>query len=201
MVFYEKENLKVRIVEEKDIPYILKYFEENNFNCDFETGSLKPSKEKFKSIIEDIISGKDKTETILVLEKDNIAIGYLSCFVEYDRMTLGHIAVKKEERNNGYGKLLTKIALKIAANENRDVVLKCYYKNNSYLKELGFKTTDNFFYIWNGKKEKNEYPIIFMTCEEYSKMKEEKMKEDLENWKKFLNSDIFNSFISDNKKL
>ena len=152
MVFYEKENIKVRIVEEKDIPYILKYFEENDFNCDIETGALRPSKEKFKSIMEDIISGEDKTETVLVLEKDGIAIGYLSCFVEYDRLNLGHIAVKKEERNNGYGKLLTKIAINIASNENRDVVLSYYYKNNSYLKDLGFKTKDNFFYIWSEKK-------------------------------------------------
>lgn len=148
--------------------------------------------------MEDIISGEDKTETVLVLEKDGIAIGYLSCFVEYDRLNLGHIAVKKEERK--YGKLLTKIALNIASNENRDVVLSCYYKNNSYLKDLGFKTKDDFFYIWSEKKVKNDYPIIFVTCEEYKKMNEEQRKQDLEKWKNFLESSFFDLYINNSKK-
>lgn len=157
MVLYQKDNIKVRIVEEKDIPYVLKYFEENNFNCDYETGALRPSTYQFENIIRKIINGEDRTENVLVLEKDNVCIGYLSCYVSYDRMHLGHIAVKKEERNKGYGKILTIVALKIASNENRDVSLMCYYRNNSYLKTLGFNTNDNVHYLWKGKKEKMNF--------------------------------------------
>lgn len=195
MVLYEKEDIKVRIVEERDIPYILKYFSENNFNCNYENGALRPSVSQFEKIARDVINCEDKTQTILVVEKDKIAIGYLSCYVEYDRMHLGHIAVKKEERNNGYGRLLTLIALKIASNENRDVVLQCYYKDNSYLKKIGFNTKDNIHYIWNGKKEKNEYPIIFMTYDEYKKKEEEKLQKELESYRNLLDSDFMKNIM------
>lgn len=195
MTLYQKDNIKVRIVEEKDVPYILKFFNENSFNCDFETNSLRPSTFQFEEIIREVIKGECLTETVLVLEKDNICIGYLLCYIEYDRMHLGHIAIKKNERNKGYGKLLTIIALKIASNENRDVSLTCYYKNNSYLKSLGFNTSDNIHYLWKGPKVRNEYPIIFMTNEEYKKMKELEMEKELADWTNFLNSDFMSDFL------
>lgn len=192
MVLYEKNNVIIRTIEEKDISYVLKYFDENSFNCDYETGSLRPSTFQFEEIIRKIINGECKTETILILEKDSICIGYLSCYISYSKMHLGHIAVKKEERSKGYGKLLTLIALKIASNENRDVILTCYYKRNRYLRSLGFTSSDNIHYIWNSQKEKNDFPIIFMTNEEYKKTKEKEREKEDEEWINFLNSDLMN---------
>ncbi len=190
MVLYEKNNVIVRTIEEKDILYVLKYFDENSFNCDFETSSLRPSAYQFEEIIRKIINGECKTEAVLVLEKNNICIGYLSCYISYSNMYLGHIAVKKEERSKGYGKLLTLIALKIASNENRDVFLTCYYRKNRYLRSLGFTSSDNIHFMWNGQKEKNDFPIIFMTNEEYEEMREKEMEKEDEEWSDFLESDL-----------
>lgn len=190
MILYRNRNkkIKIRIVEERDIPYILKYFKENDFNCDYGTGALRPSNYEFEEIIREVINKKDRTQTVLVIEKDGECIGYLACHVSYDRMRLGHMAIKKEERNNGYGKLLITVALKIASNENRDVSLTCYYGNKSYWKILEFDTTDNVHYYCDVKKERNSYPTIFMTCEEFKQMREIEAQEELEEWGNFLGS-------------
>ena len=45
------------------------------------------------------------------------------------------IADEKKERRQGYGQLLTKIAILVGENEDRDVSLRCHYPNK-YLKKL-----------------------------------------------------------------
>ena len=136
MNLYNRDGISVSTIEEKDKEKVLEYFSENTFNCDSETGGLRPTNEQFMQIMEGIISGEDDENSILVLRKAGDIIGYESMYVEYDRLNIGHIAVKKSERGKGYGELLTKLAILIAENEDRDVGLYCQYSNNSYFKNL-----------------------------------------------------------------
>ena len=105
-----------------------------------------------------IISGENKTENILVLKKKEEVIGYESMFVQYDRLVIGHIAVKKSERNQGYGELLTSLAIQIAENDDRDVTLYCDHRNK-YFSKLKLDSKDGIHYIHRNEGIKNNRNI------------------------------------------
>ena len=81
MNLYNKDGIIVSIIEEQDKEKVLEYFSENTFNCDRETGALRPTNEQFMRIMEGIISGEDDENSILVLKKDGEVIGYESMYV------------------------------------------------------------------------------------------------------------------------
>lgn len=191
MNLYNKDGIIVSTIEEEDKDKVLEYFSENTFNCDYETGALRPTNAQFMQIMEDIISGEDDESSILVLRKDGEVIGYESMHVEYDRLNIGHIAVKKSERGKGYGELLTRLAILIAENEDRDVGLYCQYPNNSYFKKLGLETKDNIHYLYKRKGIKTEgLPKLFVSVSDYEKRQDEKMAKETKRFAEFLNSDI-----------
>ena len=186
MEIYNKDRIKISTIEESDKDKVLKYFSENSFNCDYESGALRPTNRQFTQIMDDIISGKDDKNNILVLKKDNEVIGYESMFVEFDRLIIGHIAVDNAERNNGYGELLTKIAILIAENEDRDVTLYCNHKNK-YFDRLKLETIDNMHYIYKRQGIKTKgLPKLFVSVDEYKKRNEQKNKLELERYENFL---------------
>lgn len=186
MELYKKDNISISTIEEKDKEKVLKYFSENTFNCDAETGSLRPTNYQFNQIMDEIILGKDDESNIFVLKKDNEVIGYESIFVEYDRLTIGHIAVDKNERGNGYGELLIKIAILIAENDDRDVTVYCNYRNNVFSK-IGFEGIDNIHFIYKRKGSKNELlPKLFVSVEEYKKREEQKIIDNTKQFGEFL---------------
>ena len=132
-----------------------------------------------------IISGDDENN-ILVLKKNNEVIGYESIFVSYDRLVIGHIAVDKMHRNNGYGELLTKIAILIAENDDRDVTLYCNHKNK-YFSKLKLESTDNIHYIYKRQGIKTQtLPKLFVSVGEYKIRQEEKMKLEVEKFSNFM---------------
>ena len=191
MNLYNKDGIIVSTIEEEDKDKVLEYFSENTFNCDYETGALRPTNAQFMQIMEDIISGEDDESSILVLRKDGEVIGYESMHVEYDRLNIGHIAVKKSERGKGYGELLTRLAILIAENKDRDVGLYCQYPNNSYFKKLGLETKDNIHYLYKRKGIKTEgLPKLFVSVSDYEKRQDEKMAKETKRFAEFLNSDI-----------
>ncbi len=193
MILYQNGNIVVRTLEEKDIQTVLKYFGDSNFNCDYETGALRPSPYQFERIMRESLNNPKKTEQVFVLIKDGECIGYMSCYVEYSLLHIGHIVVKKEERNNGYGTLLTVIAQKIANSEERDIRLTCFY-NNSYLQKIGFEKNGPH-YSYRHKKSINKFPKIFIGIEEYKKMKDEEISEKIKSFKKFLKSDFYKNLF------
>ena len=191
MIIYNKEGIIVSTIEEEDKEKVLEYFSGNTFNCEHETGALRPTNNQFMQIMEGIISGKDDENSILVLRKDGEVIGYESMYVEYDRLNIGHIAVKESERGKGYGELLTRLAILIAENEDRDVGLYCLYPNNRYFKKLGLETNDNIHYLYKRKGIKTEgLPKLFVSVSEYRKRQEQAVKAENKRFAEFLNSDI-----------
>ena len=191
MDLYNKDGIIVSTIEEEDKEKVLEYFSENTFNCDYEAGALRPTNDQFMQIMEGIISGDDDENSILVLKKDSEVIGYESMFVEYDRLNIGHIAVKKSERGKGYGELLTRLAILIAENEDRDVGLYCQYTNNTYFKKLGLETKDNINYLYKRKGIRTEgLPRLFVSVSEYRKRQDKKMKEETKRFAEFLDSGI-----------
>ena len=197
MIIYNKEGIIVSTIEEADKEKVLEYFSENTFNCDYETGALRPTDEQFMQIMEDIISGEDDESSILVLKKDGEVIGYESMHVEYDRLNIGHIAVKESERGKGYGELLTRLAILIAENEDRDVTLYCQYTNNSYFTKLGLETTDNINYLYKRKGIKTEgLPRLFVSVSDYEKREDEKIAKETKRFAEFLNSDILQKLMN-----
>lgn len=191
MNLYNKDGIIVSTIEEADKDKVLEYFSENTFNCDYETGALRPTNAQFMQIMEDIISGEDDESSILVLRKDGEVIGYESMYVEYDRLNIGNIAVKKSERGKGYGELLTRLAILIAENEDRDVGLYCQYPNNSYFKKLGLETKDNIHYLYKRKGIKIEgFPKLFVSVSDYEKRQDEKVAKQTKRFAEFLNPDI-----------
>lgn len=189
MILFKNEDLEISTIEKSDKEMVLKLFSENDFGCDYETGSLRPSNDQFSKIIDDIISGKTDEESVFVLRKNGKVIGYESMFVSFDRLKIGHIAVDKSERGNNYGKLLTNCAIMVAENEGRKVVLWCNHLDE-YLKSMGFKTNDGIHYLHEYQGIKTEgLPKIFVSVEDYKKRQEEKSKKEAEDFKKFLESD------------
>lgn len=138
----------------------------------------------------DSIKSDKKDEAVFIIERNNEILGYLSAFIEYSLLNIGHIAVKKEYQHKGYGKLLMQLVVKVAENENRDIRLVCNYRNSSILKDLCFKTNNNVNYSLETEKKKNNLPKIFMTCDEYKKNQDDITKKQLDEWKNFLNSGI-----------
>lgn len=188
MNLYNKDGIIVSTIEKGDEEKILEYFSENTFNCDYETGALKPSNEEFLQIMNKIISREDDENNILVLKKDGEVIGYEAMFVEFARLNIGHIAINKLERGKGYGELLTKLAILVAENEDRDVCLYCNYPCR-YLGKLGFTTKDNIHYLYKRKGIKSQFlPKLFVSLEAYKKRQEEKTRKEIEEFSGFLNS-------------
>ena len=197
MILYNKEGIIVSTIEEEDKEKVLEYFSESTFNCAYETGSLRPTNDQFMQIMEGIISGEDDENSILVLRKDGEVIGYESMYVEYDRLKIGHIAVKESERGKGYGELLTRLAILIAENEDRDVSLYCQYTNNSYFEKLGLETSDNIHYLYKRKGIKTEgLPKLFISVSEYRKRQEQKMEKETKKFAEFLDSGIMQKLIN-----
>lgn len=186
MLLYDKDGIVVSTIVEEDKDRVLQYFSENTFNCDGESGALRPTNSQFMQIMDGIIFGCDDENNILVLKKDNEVIGYESMFVEYDRLVIGHIAIDRRHRNNGYGELLTRLAIQIAENEDRDVTLYCNYKN-SFLIRLGFKQIDSTHYIRRrqGIKEQS-LPRLFVSVAEYRKRVEERIQKESKRFVWFL---------------
>ena len=114
MILSKKGKLSVHTIAEDDLGTVLQYFSENDFNCRGESAALRPSNTQFMCIMKDIISGKDDESNIFVLKRNNEVLGYVSMFVDYDRLVIGHIAVDKGERGHGYGSYLTKVAIDVA---------------------------------------------------------------------------------------
>lgn len=197
MNLYKNENITISLIEQEDKPKVLEYFAGNDFNCDHETGALKPTVDQFSKIIDSIISGGTNDTNILVLKKCGEVIGYESMYVEYDLLHIGHIVVKKSERGQRYGELLTRLAILIAENENRNVALYCAYPN-SYLKKLGFETSDNINYFYKRKEIKtNGIPKLFISIDDYQKREDKKAKKHLDHFVEFLNSDLYKSIFND----
>ena len=185
MELYRKNNISVVTLEEEHKNKILDLYNHESFNCDFETGSLRPSNSELNDLMDKIIDGYN-LESILVLLKNKDVIGYLSMFIEYDRLHLGHIAVDKNERNKGYGKLLTCVAILLAENDDRDVTMYCNYPNR-YLKELGFKTPDGVHYLYKHMGVKTpELPKIFASIDEYKVIKSRESEESINKFSNFL---------------
>lgn len=193
MLIYRNKNISISTIEENDKYKVLEYFSENSFNCSPFDNDLRPTNTQFLNIMDNIIKGKDDESNIFVLKKDGEVIGYESMFVEYGRLIIGHIAVKKEERNKGYGQLLTELAVLIAELEGRDVSLFCKYRN-SYLKKIGFETNDDIHYLYKRKKQNKEVPMFFISVEEYRKRKQKEMEEETKSFAKFLESGIMDMF-------
>lgn len=196
MVLYENGEISVSTIEKQDEDKVVGYFLENDFNCDGESGALKPSENQFRNIIQSVIDGDDENN-IFVLKKNAEPIGYISMFVEYGKLELGHIAVDKNERGKGYGKLLTELAIDVAEQDGRDVSLYCLYPN-SFLRKLGFKSEDNVHYLRKRTGNfSNKMPKIFVGVEEYSKRQELKAQKEVERFKSFLNSDFMKGWLND----
>ena len=195
MTLYKNAKLSISTIEEEDKSKVLEYFAENDFNCDTESGALRPSNTQFVSIMNGIISGKDDESNIFVMRKENEVIGYISMFVEYDRLKIGHIAIKKSERSQGYGRLLTETAIAVAENEGRDVSLYCRHPNSCF-KKMGFESSDGIHYFHKSRGLKNEnLPKLFVSVEEYTERKLKEQEKELESFKNFLNSSSFDSLF------
>ena len=196
MVLYNKDGLIVSTIENSDKERVLEYFSENDFNCDSETGALRPSNRQFMEIMNKIISGKDDESNIFVLKKDGVVIGYQSMHIDYDILYIGHIAVKKSERGKGYGELLTKLAILVAENEGRNVALYCNYPN-SYLRRLGFETLDDIHYLYNRRGITSDWlPKLFVSVPEYRDRMNKKMEEETKRFADLLNSGILKRILN-----
>lgn len=188
MVFYKKDNIEISLIEENDIDSVLKLFESFDFNITLDTG-MKPSTSTFESIIRTNLDLEKKYDTVLVLKKDGLVIGYISCYLDYSRLVLGHIAIDESFQHQGYGRLLTYVAMMLASKSNRDVSCICYHRNK-YLRTLGFFTYDGIHYMFEGRLDSEDLPDVFMSLEEYADFREKELNKEVEEFSKFLESDL-----------
>ena len=93
--------------------------------------------------------------------------------------------------------MLTRLAILIAENEDRDVTLYCQYTNNSYFTKLGLETTDNINYLYKRKGIKTEgLPRLFVSVSDYEKREDEKIAKETKRFAEFLNSDILQKLMN-----
>lgn len=184
MLVYKKDDITVSTVEEQDISDVVKLYSANDFTADYEASSLRPTNYQFITLMRDIIDGKVNTESVLVLKKNDKVIGYISMFVQYSRLNIGHIAICDTEQHQGYGKLLTRLAMLLAENDDRDVSLFCDHRKN-YYSELGFEALDNVHYLYEHKGIKTEeLPHLFLSIDEYEKKAEKDRMHKIESFRK-----------------
>lgn len=189
MELYNNNDVSISLIEEEDIEDVIKLFSSNTFNVDF-GNSIRPTNYEFEQIIRENMQKEKKLDTVLVLKEKGVFCGYLSCFVEFSRLVLGHIAVSLEYQHNGYGRLLTLVALYLASKQNRDVSCVCYYPNK-YLKSLGFRSIDDVSYLFEGRLDYPEgIPDIFISIEEYKEIKDKEYEKEIQAFKDFLDSDF-----------
>ncbi len=191
MILFSDGYTEISTISNEDKPYVLKLYSENDFGCDAETGALRPTNEQFNKIMDDIISGKDDESNIFVVKEQGRLIGYASCFVEYDRIIIGHIAIEKDRRGIGFGSVLTNFVMFVAENEDRDVTLFCTHPNSCF-KKIGLETIDGVHYIYERQNVKHpEIPSpLFVDKDEYKKRQEIKAKKEQDRFARFLESDI-----------
>ncbi len=188
MVFYKKNDIEVSLVEEKDIKEISKIYEAYNFKFDENVFDV-PTPLKFENIMREGITKTKKTDTVIVLKKNNEIIGYLSCFVRFDCIVIGHIAVKTKERNQGFGTLLINTAIKLALASNRQI--KCTsYGNEHFLLNLGFKKSFDIHYTFEGQMPNENLPDIFASLEDYEQFEQKKIEQSVKDYGRFLNSNL-----------
>ena len=191
MILYTDGNTEISTISNDDKPYVLKLYSENSFGCDAETGALRPTNEQFNQIMDNIIAGNDDESNIFVIKEQGKFVGYASCFVEYDRLVIGHIAVEKNKQGNGFGSALTHFVVCVAENESRDVSLFCTHPNSCF-KKMGFETSDGVHY-YHEKQNVNHSEIpspLFVGVDEYKKRQDAKRKKEVDDFAKFLKSDI-----------
>ena len=58
MEIYKNNEITITTIEEQDKNKVLKYFSENTFNCDYETGALRPTNGEFSHIMDVIKIGR-----------------------------------------------------------------------------------------------------------------------------------------------
>lgn len=197
MILYKKGDITISTITESDTGKVLQYFSENDFNCRGESAALRPTNAQFMCIMKDIISGKDDESNIFVLKKNGEPLGYVSCYVEYDNLHIGHIAVDKAHRGKGYGKKLTKLAISVAESTGRDVSLYCSHPDALFAK-MDFEKLDGVHYHHKQRKfaPKKKYPPLFVDKDTYRARQESKIKQETDSFKKFLESDTFKSIMS-----
>lgn len=181
MTIYNNQGIKIETIEEETREKVMELFLDKNSNMHPLDQNNKPTVLQFQTIIDKIIKNNDDENNILVLKKEDEVIGYIYLFVHYDKLIIGNIFVKKEHRQKGYGQLLTKIAILVAENEDRDVSLLCYYPNK-YLKRLGFIELDGPYYIYKHKGVKNpNFPTFFIGIEEFNQRRKKEIKKYVKN--------------------
>lgn len=166
MILFNQDDITISTLEREDKNDVIALFQNNNFTSDNESRALKPSIEQLNEIM-DLIANGDDENNILVLKKNGEFVGYCSIFVEFSNLNIGHMAIKEEEQHKGYGKLLVEIAIQLAINDERKVVLFCDRKDNIF-KKMGFCTNDSIHYdLMTCDKTKNDLPKLFVSKQEY----------------------------------
>ena len=176
MIIYNNQNIKIETIQEETRNKVMELFLDKNSNMHPLDVEIKPTASQFGMIIDKIIKDKDDENIILVLKKEDEVIGYIYLFVHYDKLIIGNVCVEKKERRQGYGQLLTKIAILVGENEDRDVSLRCHYPNK-YLKKLGFTELDSSYYLYKRKGLKSpNFPTFFIGIEEFEKRRKNDIK-------------------------
>lgn len=187
MIIYRKDDIEIGTIEERDIDAVLTLYNENDFGVKYM--DTMPTVEQFESVIREDINEPTKQNTVLVLRKRNLTIGYASIYISGEQINLGTIAITPEERNRGYGCLLTYLTTLIASKGGRKTTLVSY-RPQSYLRPLGFTTTDGISFICDVKPVPDGIPNLFVSNEEHQKRELERINRSLKSFESFLDSDL-----------
>lgn len=96
----------------------------------------------------------DEFTTYLIIEEDNILLGFISYSIIYERAEINDIVISQDKRNKGYGfKLLEACINNIICNECQNVTLEVNVENKSAIK---FYENFGFNIVATRKKYYNE---------------------------------------------
>lgn len=184
MLIYKKNNVNIRTFEEDDINDIVELYKICNFYPYDSDPSLKSTSYEEAKMLYDSLNEDKRISNAIVVTKGNKFIGYAYITISYDRIVIEQLAIIPEEKNKGYGKLLVETIKEIANNEERDIVLTSYLNYNFY-GCLGFEQ-NGIHYKYKHQTPKYEIPKMFIDYEEYKKLVNKHLEEEIKKFDKTL---------------
>lgn len=100
-------------------------------------------------IYNDIDGLDDKSEHVLLLEPDEVLIGYLRIVpagIKFDECSLGRIAINRNYRGQGLGKKLVKKGIdKVEMAEVQNIRIEAQAHLENFYEDIGFQTVSDIY--------------------------------------------------------
>lgn len=193
-----KNNVTIRPVEKRDKGSYLRLFQNEDFGCVGINADLKPSIYTEEKIVTGVIEKSILSTEILILEDNGEFIGYASISRPSEHSYhVGHIAIRKDRQNQGYGTMLMNEIKDYAAHDDCDISLECISSAAPFFKKQGFNNTSRASYYYHRPQLlSTKRKSLFVDFALIKEQREEQNRQEIESMQKFLKSPLFKDIMN-----